>query len=187
MSENSKRDRGRKLAAEIRRELAFRRDRPIHLIGLSAGTAVLVHTLESLPAGYQVHNVVLFGSSIRSDYDLTRALRRVGGRMYVFSSPHDRVLRSLVPALGTADRSYNATSVAGLGGFSVPRGTGPETRRVYAKITHVPYRPDFARHEHDGSHTGATKSAFVQRYVAPLLQGSRPAGPSGWAYRWRRR
>jgi pimeloyl-ACP methyl ester carboxylesterase len=148
---------------------------PVHLIGLSAGTVVLVYTLEALPKNYQVQTAILIGSSVRADYDLTQALHRVRGRMYVFASKYDPLLNSLVPAVGTADRSFTGRSVAGLEGFVLPSGAGKETRAQYAKVGNVHWRPEFARYGHAGSHTGATSREFVRHYIAPLLR--RPATP----------
>lgn len=151
---------------------------PVTLVGLSAGTAVTVFTLEALPSSCSVENVILCGASISADYDLTRALQRVRKRMYVFTSEKDAVLAFLVPMAGTADRTSGAS--AGLRGFNMPRGSGGQ----YAKVTHIAWRPEFAKYGDFGGHTDALKAPFVQQYMAPLImdgmaRGSQLAAATG--------
>jgi pimeloyl-ACP methyl ester carboxylesterase len=145
---------------------------PVTLIGLSAGTAVTVFTLEALPVNCPVENVILCGASISADYDLTRALQRVKNRMYVFTSEKDGVLAFLVPMAGTADRESGDVPSAGLRGFQTPRGASAETRAQYAKVTHIHWRPEFERYGDFGGHTDALKAPFVQQYMAPLIMAS---------------
>lgn len=140
---------------------------PVTIVALSAGTAVAVFTLEALPTSCQVEDVILCGASISADYDLTRALQRVRRKMYVFTSEKDAVLAFAVPLAGTADRTSSTS--AGLRGFRMPsRGTS-ESRAQYAKVTHIAWRPEFARYGDFGGHTDALKAPFVQQYMAPLI------------------
>jgi pimeloyl-ACP methyl ester carboxylesterase len=144
---------------------------PITLMGLSAGTAVAVFTLEALPVDGPVDNVVLLGASIAADYDLTRALQRVRNRMYVFTSENDAVLAFLVPMAGTADRQEGVSS-AGLRGFQLPAGVSAETRVQYAKVAYVRWKPEFERDGDFGGHADTVKAPFVQQYIAPLVMAS---------------
>lgn len=171
LSEESKRDEAREAVGEIVAYMDRHPDAPVHLLGLSAGTAVLLHVLELLPEKRAVDQVVLLSSSVSSDYDLSRALLRVRGRMYVFTSEHDPLLSTLVPMVGTADRDFPWGGAAGLRGFHPPRPAAPQ-RSLYAKLVHVPWRPSFARYGNLGSHTGPTNSDFVARFIEPLLQGA---------------
>ena len=111
---------------------------PITYMGLSAGTSIVVFSLEQLPANYKVEDVVLFGASTSSTYDLTRALRRVNDKMYVFTSENDSVLKFLVPMSGTADRASGTVPAAGLNGFRLPAGASPATRQLYTKVVTDP-------------------------------------------------
>lgn len=141
---------------------------PVTLIGLSAGTAVTVFTLEALPPTCPVENVVLLGASTSADYDLTRALQRVRGRMYVFTSERDAVLAFAVTMAGTADRKIGSVS-AGLRGFQMPyRGTA-ETRKQYTKLVNIRWKPEYIVTGNFGGHTDAVKAPFVQQYIAPLI------------------
>jgi len=143
---------------------------PVTLMGLSAGTSVAVFTLEALPAGCPVENVILLGASISADYDLTRALQRVRNRMFVFTSEKDAVLAFLVPIAGTADRSNSPS--AGLHGFQMPDRASAETRAQYAKVAYIRWRPEFEKAGDTGGHTDTVKAPFVQQYIAPLVMAS---------------
>jgi pimeloyl-ACP methyl ester carboxylesterase len=144
---------------------------PVTLMGLSAGTAVTVFTLEALPTSCPVENVILLGASIASDYDLTRALQRVRNRMYVFTSGNDAVLAFLVPMAGTADRQQGAAS-AGLNGFQTPARPSAATRTQYAKVANIRWNPAFEKAGNFGGHTDTVKAPFVQQYIAPLIMAS---------------
>ncbi len=168
-SDEYKRQKAGEVAAQIRDAKAKYPDAPITLMGLSAGTAVAVFTLEALPANCQVDNVVLLGASIGDDYDLTRALQHVSGRMYVFTSENDAVLNFAVPMAGTADREAGNVPSAGLGGFVLPPMHSPQTRRLYSKITNIAWRAEFERDGDWGGHTDTTEPRFVRDYIAPLV------------------
>jgi pimeloyl-ACP methyl ester carboxylesterase len=154
---------------------------PVTVIGLSAGTAVAVFTLEALPANCPVENVILLGASISNDYDLTQALRRVRGRLYVFTSEHDAVLAFAVTAAGTADRKMGSIS-AGLHGFEMPARPTAETRGQYSKVVNIQWKPEFMEAGNFGGHTDSVKAPFVQQHLAPLIMAgmarSAPAAPA---------
>jgi pimeloyl-ACP methyl ester carboxylesterase len=159
-SEEYKRRKAAELARRIQQYSREHPGAPVTIIGLSAGTVVAVLALEQLPVACPVNNVVLLGCSISGDYRLTQGLHRVRNRLYVFTSQHDAVLAFLVWTSGTA---------AGLGGFRMPPGADAETRAQYAKITYVPWRPEFESTGNFGGHTDTVREAFVQEYIAPLV------------------
>jgi len=164
-----KRQKASALAKQIREYSEKYPTEPIHLIGLSAGTAVTIFALESLPDNCSVDTVVLLGSSVNANYNLTRALKHVKKGFYVFTSERDEVLRNLVPLTGTADRQYVGDHIAGLQGFYPPSGAPDETRHLYGKVTNIHWVPEFAQADNWGGHTDGTNSPFVKKYVAPLL------------------
>ncbi len=169
-----KRKKASELAALIADCTKANPNTPVNLMGLSAGTAVAIYTLEALPASSSVDNVVLLGASLSSDYDMTKALRHVKNDLYVFTSDHDAVLKVLVPFSGSADRRYVGANLAGLQGFHLPPGANAETRRLYAKVTNITWQPEFEQEGDWGGHTGATRPRFVQHYIAPLLMNDGP-------------
>ena len=170
----------RKKAAELAGLIqAYKKEHPnapMNLIGLSAGTAIAVFTLEALPESCPVDHVILLGASISATYDLTNALKRVKDELYVFTSGKDAVLRFLVPIGGTADRS--SAKSAGLSGFQKPAPATSETRQQYAKLSEVPWREEFARKGNYGGHTGTVNARFVQAYIAPLILSKMPKSVS---------
>jgi hypothetical protein len=176
-----KRRQAAKLADQIERFQQTHPDAPVHLIGLSAGTAVAAFALEELPVDQPVDDVVLLGSSLSEHYDLTDALRRVEHRVYVYTSEKDVVLGVLAAAAGTADRQFCGACSAGLHGFHLPHDASPQTRRLYSKIENIAWKPEFAKAGYTGGHTDVVNPKFVRQYIAPLLVRRGPrftlAGP----------
>lgn len=168
-SEPYKRKRAAELAAEVRDYTAAHPGAPVTLMGLSAGTAVAVFTLEALPQDARVDQVVLLSGSLSADYDLTSALRHVRGNMYIFTSEKDGVLAFLMPITGTADRAGGAADAIGLRGPRRPAHLTPQARRLYAKIVEVPWSEQFRAYGHGGAHTDVVKARFVEAIVAPLV------------------
>lgn len=149
---------------------------PLHVIGLSAGTGVSVWSVEALPPGMTVDNMVLLGSSLSSTYDMTHCLRRVEGKVYVLVSARDVVLIGFVPVTGTIDGQW-FVQPAGLIGLVPPAGSSPETIRLYReKIVNIDWEPGFARLGNIGGHTDGTSRRFVKEYIAPELLGIKLAG-----------
>jgi pimeloyl-ACP methyl ester carboxylesterase len=148
-SVKAKRARATKMAQQIVAYESQCPDSPVTLMGLSAGTAIVIYALEALPAADQVDTLVLLSSSVSADYDLTQALRHVRGDMYVTTSPNDAVLADLAPAFGTADRKHVGTRIAGLHGFDVD--------------------PALDEYGDYGGHTDTAKPGFVQHVIAPLV------------------
>jgi len=164
-----KRSKAADLAARIGQ---YRKDfpaAPVSLIGLSAGTAVAVFTLEALPEDRPADTVVLLGASIGADYDLTEALRRIRNKLYVFTSDRDTVLGFLLPITGTADRQFGRPA-AGVKGFILPPNASEETRRLYAdRLVTIAWTKDFERDGNYGQHLDNVNKDFIRQHVAPLV------------------
>lgn len=173
-SDAYKRQKAAGVAAQIREAKMKYPEAPITLIGLSAGTAVAVFTLEALPPNVQVDNCILLGCSVGDDYDLAKALTHVAGRLYVFTSDRDAVLNFAVPLAGTADRESGTIPSAGLNGFMMPADASLATRRLYSKVTNIAWRSSFEKDGDWGGHTDTTKARFVEQYIAPLVMQEGP-------------
>lgn len=166
---------GRRLAKKIERYLDRHPGADVNIIGLSAGSGVAVFALENLPPDCSVDNLVMLSSSLSSNYDLTRALRRVRGSVYCFWSPNDPVLRSFMPVVGTVDRE-NTSQVAGLIGLSMPHRAGGTTRELYAaKVRNIRWYTDELGSPIKLRHAGTTDRKFVREMVAPILAHRRPS------------
>lgn len=146
---------------------------PLDVLGFSAGTAIAIFALEDLPESVQVNEVVLLGTSISRNYDLTKALKRVKGHLYIYTSTHDRVLGFLMPFSGTADRKYDDPG-AGIKGFVLPAGASAETRKLYAeKIVTIPWTAKLEKDGDYGHHFDNIKMEFIRDHVAPLFLGKK--------------
>lgn len=165
----AKRAQARKLAKQIMAYQAQYPGAPVHIMGLSAGTAIVAFTLEELPESAPVDTAVMLSGSLSSSYDLSKALRRVQGDLYVTTSSHDAILTVAVPALGSADRKEVGDDVVGVDGCHVPPGASAETRRLYSKIVLIGWDPSFVKYGDSGGHTDTAHSAFVQHVIAPLI------------------
>jgi pimeloyl-ACP methyl ester carboxylesterase len=144
---------------------------PIYIVGLSAGTGVGVWALEHLPPNVKVDTLVLLGSSLSTNYDMTKCLNHVSNKVYVLHSPHDAILKSFIPVTGTIDGAY-LTEPAGLAGLYPPnKATRAQIDLYKEKVINIPWRASFERLGNDGGHTAGTSYAFVRYYIAPKLLG----------------
>jgi hypothetical protein len=166
-----KRGKAKEGAASIRNYQSAHPGAPVNLLGFSAGTAEAIFALEALPETAPVDHVVLLGTSISRDYDLTEALKRVKKKLYIFTSPHDQMVGTMMKFSGTADRKFHDPG-AGVKGFVLPAGASAETRQLYAgKIVTIPYSDDFRKDGDKGHHFDNVKPEFIRDHVAPLLMG----------------
>lgn len=139
----------------------------INVIALSAGTGVAVWAIEKLDEGTRIDNLILLGSSLSHDYDVREALRHVGGRIYVYHSPHDMVLET-VRIVGTVDGKRGVDSV-GQVGLTVPPGAA-------GRIVNTGWSRQYLRYGWAGGHTDCTNPTFVRHVLAPLIVRE-PVGP----------
>jgi len=174
-----KRSKAKELARRIQEHRKQCPIDPVHLIALSAGTAVAAYTLEALPEDCPVDTVVLLGASLSADHDLTQALRHVRNRLFIFTSHQDAVLGFLVPLTGTADREFGGPGPAGLKGFILPANASEETRRLYAqKVVTIAWTPEFEAAGNYGRHLDNVNEEFIRDYVAPLIMGGQSPPPA---------
>lgn len=141
----------------------------IHVMGLSAGTAVVVSALEKLDPAINVDNVVLLSSSLSARRPLAEALAHVNGNLYVTCSPHDAFLRTL--AVNADGRTGRA---AGQDGFVIPRETTAEHRQQYAKVVNLRWIPSYAGYGWSGGHLDGYSTEFIQSVIAPRILGTEP-------------
>jgi pimeloyl-ACP methyl ester carboxylesterase len=146
-------------------------DKPVYIIGLSAGTGVGVWAVEKLPDNMMVDTIVLLGSSLSTDYDMTKCLKHVKNKVYILSSPNDKILKTFIPVTGTIDGSY-LVQPAGLAGMYPPDKISPEGLALYKeKVVNIPWRPVFEKLDNDGGHTAATSYKFLKYFILPKLLG----------------
>ena len=160
--------RTRTLARRITHLRQAHPDGKIILMGLSAGSGMIVHALEKLPPEIVVDHVVLLSPSISSRHDLTDALRHVRGRLYVTTSMQDQILA----AAGSA--GLTGGPPAGQKGFVLPDYGNAETKRLYQKVIHLPWRPGYLAYGWSGGHVSVTRNDFIRVVIAPRIMDDLP-------------
>lgn len=173
-----KRGKAKEAAAKMVKHQAEYPDAPMDILGFSAGTAVAIFALEDLPESVQVDDMVLLGTSISQDYDMTKALKRVKGQVYIYTSTKDRMLGFLMPFSGTADRKFDDPG-AGITGFVLPKGANAATRKLYKeKIVTIPWTTKLESDGDYGRHFDNVKMEFIRDHVTPLFLGKSVPGHS---------
>jgi pimeloyl-ACP methyl ester carboxylesterase len=157
---------GRRLADLVLRCRAESPDRPIYLVGHSAGCGVVLTAAESLPPD-TVERVVLLAPAVSVKHDLRPALACARLGIDVFYSAHDWVCLGLgVLVAGTTDRCW--TLAAGKVGFR-PIVHGPEDESLLTKLRQYPWDPSLSWTGHKGGHYGPYQPGFLRVFVLPLL------------------
>jgi len=162
------------LAGKINDYLRRYPDNDVNLIALSAGTGIATWAVEGVSDQHRVANMVLLGSSLSYDYDMSEALSHIGGKIYVYYSPHDEVLTTGARALGTVDRKF--VDGAGLRGLHPSGRSSPQ-------IVNIGWSSRYSALGWTGAHTDATSQAFVQHEIAPRIFDRRRAQPVKTALR----
>jgi pimeloyl-ACP methyl ester carboxylesterase len=160
-------ERAAELAALIREQAEREPNRPISLVGHSAGAGLVLRATELLSAG-AVERVILLSPAVSPHYDLRPALKNTRGEIVSFNSTYDRFILDLGTSMfGTVDRYYEPA--AGLDGFRLPADLSEADRKMYERLIQVPYRAQKLLEFQDGSHHGTTMPIFLAKQVAPWL------------------
>lgn len=142
-------------------------DRPIYLVGHSAGCGVALTGAEVLPPN-TLERIVLLAPAVSSKHDLRAALRSSCKGIDAFISSHDWCCLGVGTTLmGTTDRCWIA-GAAGRIGFQ-PILTCPEDEALYAKLRQYPWDSSLQWTGHKGGHYGSYQPAFLRAFVFPLL------------------
>lgn len=162
------RQQGRKLAELL---LACRHeapDRPIYLVGHSAGCGVALVAAEALPPN-TLERIVLLAPAVSAKHDLRAALRSSCQGIDAFISSHDWCCLGLgIMLAGTTDRCW-LSGAAGKIGFQ-PFFTCSEDQAIYTKLRQYPWNPSLMWTGHKGGHYGGYQPGFLRAFVFPLLQ-----------------
>lgn len=159
----------RGLSRDIEKARRAAPNEPIYVMGLSAGTAVVLNAIVELAQGVKVDHVVLFSPSVSASRDLIPVMNNVTGRLYSTVSQHDGILKALVTNADGGDGPP-----AGLAGFHFSGQGGRVGRDAYNRVFNIPWRASFLQYDWDGGHTASTKAAFVQHVIAPRLFRDKP-------------
>lgn len=143
--------------------------RPMHLLGYSAGGAICVFVAEALPEDVQVENVVLVQASISRDYELTRALNRIRGKLVNIHVPSDLLMLGVgTTVFGTVDRKHGFS--AGKDGFDLEKAV-PD-RALHDKVEQQAWSTKALWSGHFGNHLSLYNRHWNKEYVAMwMLKG----------------
>ena len=148
----------------------------IVLTGHSGGAGIAVWALEKLPADVKVDTVLLLAPALSPEYDLTKALGHVRGKVYAYTSTLDAVvLGAGTTTFGTIDGVK--CSAAGRYGFVVPEDADvvPVVKEAYTKLVQMPYDAKWMREGNVGDHIGPMGFRFARNVVAQVvLTGEAP-------------
>ena len=103
---------------------------------------------------------MLLSSSLSADYDVSKALAHVNGRIYNYYSPNDAVLTQLMRVACTIDGKI-AGEGAGAKGLH-PAHSGD-------RVVNIEWRPEFQQYGYFGGHFDSTSPAFVREFVSKQL------------------
>lgn len=160
------REQARRLAVQVE---SFHRDFPgvpITLWGHSAGSAVVMASLEELPPGI-VQRAILLSPSLSSRYDVRPALRNLSEGLYVYYSRQDWVYLGVATCL-LDPGEFAATS--GRVGFRIPEHY-PEDELLYRKLYQRPWHKRDKSTGNLGGHYGNYQPEFIRRVLVPILRG----------------
>lgn len=164
-------DRNRAHAQRIAAELtSYHAEHPsgtIDVIGYSGGGGLAVMAVEDLPAHVAVRNLILVQAAISPDYDLTRALARVRGRVVNLYCPGDWFVLGLGTRLfGTIDRRFVAS--AGKCGLDLQKSVPNAADRE--RVIQRTWTRDMIGAFHFGGHVGIVMYDWNKVFVAPYLK-----------------
>jgi pimeloyl-ACP methyl ester carboxylesterase len=168
---------GRRLAERVASWRQRWPDRPVYLVGHSAGCGVVLAAAESLRQG-SVERIVLLAPAASAEQDLRPALACARLGVDVFHSKRDWGYLGVGVALaGTTDRRW--APAAGRVGFR-PAAAGPCDDALFAKLRQHPWDRSVAWTGNRGGHYGTYQPTFLRAYVLPLLTppGYGPQAPA---------
>lgn len=156
-----------RLACLVREARQREPNRPIYLVGHSAGAGLVIAAAERLPPA-SIERIVLLAAAVSPAYDLRGALRAARCEVVSFNSTYDRLCLDFFTSLfGTVDRVYGPS--AGLDGFQIPAHLDDEGERLYRRLVQVPWRLEMVWKCTDGWHNGSCMPIFLAYRVAPWL------------------
>jgi hypothetical protein len=160
----------KKKAQEVAENIAYYRERhphqPIDLVGYSGGGGMVIMVVEALPENIRIRNILLVQSAISPDYDLTKVLNRIDGKLINYYCPLDWFFLGLGTSLfGTMDR-VNVDAV-GKVGFNIEEAVPDPSQREL--VTQRSWTEDMRPFGHPGDHIGIYAPVWNENYIAPHL------------------
>ncbi len=146
--------------------------RPVHLIGHSAGAGMALFVLEQLQRENAVDSVVLLAAAVSRQFNVHRLLQRTKNGIWNFYSPFDLPTTGLGTMLfGTMDRRHTISAGAmGFRGESLAHSAKPYDDAVRPELHQIKFQAGMIKSWNFGGHFGSTNAVFVRQHVAPILE-----------------
>jgi hypothetical protein len=165
---------GRRFAEEICRHRTACPNRPIYVLGYSAGAHVALEATRWLEPN-SLERIVLLAPAVSADYDLRQPLSVARQGVVAFTSKRDLFFLGLGAGLvGTADGKRGAPA-AGRVGFDMPPWTGADAG-LASRLHQHPWDPSVAWTGNIGNHAGSLRRDYLLGFVLPLLSTSQATG-----------
>lgn len=146
-------------------------DRPVHLIGHSAGAGMVLFILQALPATQVIGSAVLIAAAVSRQFDVESLVQRTRRGIWNFYSYLDLPTVGLgTLVFGTMDRRHSVS--AGALGFQLqsPHNVEESQHRIGSPQLHqISYQPIMVNSWNFGGHFGSTNAAFVRNHIVPIL------------------
>jgi pimeloyl-ACP methyl ester carboxylesterase len=156
------------LAEQIRQAKQHDPDRPVYLIGHSAGAGLVLEAARQLPP-LTVERIILLSAAVSPTYDLRPALHATRREIISYYSSNDTLVLGLgTMGFGTVDRVH--CPAAGMSGFEVPENPSKEDQRLYDRLVQVPWKPEMLLQFDSGGHNSTVTPTFLSRHVVPWLK-----------------
>lgn len=132
-------------------------NRPVTVVGYSAGAAIATFTVEALPPGVMVDRLVLMSADLSPEYDLSPALDHTRLDLVNYWSPLDYQSLILIQTIGTVD------------GSKVPAAS-VNFNETDAKYTPIMWHPVMAIYGNFGGHLDYLFNVgFIKDFLSPYI------------------
>ncbi|MCA9083109.1 MAG: hypothetical protein KDA81_03595 [Planctomycetaceae bacterium] len=173
MTYRENRRRARRIADHILDYRGRYRDRPVHLVGHSAGAGMALFVLQALRKRMLVTSVTLLAAAVSRRFDVRTLSRQTENGIWNFWSRGDFTAAGIGTTIfGTIDRVRRPS--AGAFGFCRPTAAQDIDRispSAAERFFDVGFEWEMFKYWNWGGHFGCTNTAFIKRYVAPIVNG----------------
>lgn len=144
---------------------------PVHVVGHSAGAGMALFVLQALQEKAAVNTVTLLAAAVSRKFDVRSLSQRTENGIWNFWSRGDLPAAGIGTTIfGTIDRVRRPS--AGAFGFCrcLPEKTSDcNSAGVTERFFDVGFQWEMMKYWNWGGHFGCTNTAFIKRYVAPII------------------
>lgn len=163
----------RRIAARVAEFRTAHPTAPIHLVGYSGGAAVVLQTLDELPAGEAaiVDRVVLLAAACSPDVSVNSRLARTRAGIWHFRSRWDRIFLGLLTrVIGTTDGKHGvAAGCTGFSGAPANHADREDMELDERRFHEHAFRLAWLRQFHYGGHLGYANRVWAGETLGRIL------------------